>query len=110
MPSTLISTRAGWIESPEAVFDAVQTALTESIGTPPKARHIRLVQFPADHFTSAEGEGERYTNIEVTLFSGRTPELKQALYAAVKRNLGALGVPEKDVKIILIESPKENWS
>lgn len=110
MPSTLISTRAGWIEDPQAVFDAVQTALTESIGTPPKARHIRLVQFPPDHFTSGEGEGERYTNIEVTLFSGRTHELKQALFAAVKRNLGALGVLENDVKIILIESPKENWS
>ncbi|MDV6330796.1 tautomerase family protein [Asticcacaulis sp. 201] len=110
MPSTLISTRAGWIDSPAAVFDAVQTALTESIGTPAHARHIRLVQYPPDHFTSGEGEGERYTNVEVTLFSGRTPELKQALFAAVKRNLGALGVPEQDVKVILIESPKENWS
>ncbi len=110
MPSTLISTRAGWIEDPQAVFDAVQTALTESIGTPPHARHIRLAQFPADHFTAAPTEGERYTHVEITLFSGRTPELKQALFAAVKRNLSTLGVPEKDVKIILIESPKENWS
>lgn len=110
MPSTLISTRAGWLGDPERLLDAVQSALTESIGTPPKARHLRLVQYPADHFTSAEGEGERYTHIEVTLFSGRTPELKQALFAAVKRNVGALGVPEKDIKIILNEQPKENWS
>lgn len=110
MPSTLISTRAGWLDNPQSIFDAVQSALTESIGTPAKARHLRLVQFPPDHFTAAEGEGERYTNIEVTLFSGRTVEQKQALFAAVKRNVAALGVPEKDVKIILNEQPRENWS
>lgn len=110
MPSTLVSTREGWIEDPEALFDAVQTALTESIGTPPQARHIRLLELPAHHYATAPDNGPRYTELQVTLFSGRTTELKQVLYAALKRNLGRLGVPEKDVKVILIETPKENWS
>lgn len=109
MPSTLISTQEGWIENPEAVLDAVQEALTESIGTPAHARHLRLLEYPATHFSATPG-GPRYTELQITLFSGRTVELKQALYAAVKRNLGKLGVPEDDVKVILIESPKENWS
>lgn len=110
MPSTLISTRQGWIDNPEAVFDAVQSALTESIGTPAEARHLRLIEFPATHYATSAKNGDRYTEIQVTLFSGRTLELKQALYAATKRNLAKLGVPEEDVKVILIESPKENWS
>ena len=110
MPSTLISTRQGWIEDPQALFDAVQSALTESIGTPPAARHLRLVEYPASHFNSGPGESDRYTELQITLFAGRTVELKQALFAAVKRNLGALGLAEADVKVILIESPRENWS
>lgn len=110
MPSTLISTRKGWIEDPKAVLDAVQTALTESIGTPPHARHLRLIEYAPTHFASADKEGDRYTELQIVLFSGRTPEQKQALFAAVKRNFAALGVPESDVKVILIESAKENWS
>lgn len=110
MPSTLISTRQGWIEDPQAVLDAVQTALTEAIGTPDQARHLRLVEYPASHFASAPTEGPRYTELQIVLFSGRTPELKQALFATLKRNFAALGVPENDVKVILIESPRENWS
>jgi len=110
MPSTLISTREGWIENPETVFDAVQSALSESIGTPPHARYLRLLELPAARYALPTKNGSRYTEVQITLFSGRTPELKQALFAALKRNLGALGVPEADVKVILIESPKENWS
>jgi hypothetical protein len=110
MPSTLISTREGWIQDPKAVLDAVQSALTETVGTPPEARHLRLIQFPANSFTSAPGEGDRYTLIEVTLFSGRTPEIKQSLYAALKRNFAPLGVPAHDVKVILYDTPRESWS
>lgn len=110
MPSTLISTRQGWISDPEAVFSAVQSALTEAIGTPPQARHLSLSEFPATHFTLSPKNSERYTEVRITLFSGRTPEQKQALFAAITRNLSALGVPEADVKVILIESPRENWS
>lgn len=110
MPSTLISTRAGWIDNPGAVLDAVQTALTEAIGTPAHARHLKLVEYADTHFASAPSEGARYTELQVVLFSGRTPEQKQALFAAVKRNFAALGLPEADVKVILIESPRENWS
>lgn len=110
MPSTLISTREGWIEDPQAVFDALQSALTESIGTPPHARRARLQEFSASRFAGGPEQGDRYVEVEITLFSGRTVELKQALYAAVKRNFVRLGVPEADVKVILIEVPKENWS
>ena len=34
---------------------------------------------------------------------------KRALYQALVRNLGVLGVPTRDIKITLIETPLENW-
>ncbi len=55
------------------------------------------------------GRGERFTVIEITLFAGRSMAAKRALYRALVRNLGGLGVPPADVKITLIEAPPENW-
>ncbi len=55
------------------------------------------------------GRSQRYTRVEVTLFAGRSMEAKRALYKAMVSNLAALGVPENEVKTVLIEVPAENW-
>ena len=109
MPSTLITTREGWIKDPRELLDAVQSALAETIGVALHARHLRLHQLPGDH-VDVSGRGDRYVELQIVLLPGRTPEAKQALFAAVRRNLVPLGVPEADVKVILVESSKENWS
>jgi phenylpyruvate tautomerase PptA (4-oxalocrotonate tautomerase family) len=49
--------------------------------------------------------------IQITLNSGRTVEMKKALYALIASRLHAeLGVRQEDVLISLIEVVKENWS
>jgi hypothetical protein len=55
------------------------------------------------------GRSQRYTRVEVTLFAGRSMEAKPALYKAMVANLAALGVPEAEVKTVLIEVPRKNW-
>jgi hypothetical protein len=55
------------------------------------------------------GRGQKFTLIEVTMFSGRSMSAKRALYQAMVRNLAAFGVPLLDIKITLIETPPENW-
>jgi hypothetical protein len=109
MPSTIISTRDGWVEDPNRLLDAAQDAFVETIGTPKAARHVRLQLFPDTFFSNDAHEGPHYTLIEVTLFSGRSVEIKQNLFAALKRNFSKLGVPEADVKVILYDVPRENW-
>jgi len=109
MPNTLIATRAGWITDPAKVIDAVQSALQEALKIPEWDRTLRLVEHPASHFAVPPGRGEKYTLIEVTMFSGRSGGAKRALYQAIVRNLAALGVPSLDIKITLIETPPENW-
>ena len=42
------------------------------------------------------------------MFVGRTIELKRTLYRALVENLEPFGVPEGDVKIILIEVDPSN--
>jgi phenylpyruvate tautomerase PptA (4-oxalocrotonate tautomerase family) len=109
MPNTTIETRTGWITDAPAVIAAVQSALREALRLPEWDRTLRLVEHAPDHFAVPPGRGPRYTLIEVTMFSGRSMAAKRALYQAIVRNLGTLGVPPDDIKITLIEVPPENW-
>jgi phenylpyruvate tautomerase PptA (4-oxalocrotonate tautomerase family) len=109
MPNTLIATRSGWLTEPAAVIDAVQSALREALKIPEADRTLRLVEHPVSHFAVPPGRGEKFTLVEVTMFSGRSIGAKRTLYQAIVRNLVALGVPPLDIKVTLIESPPENW-
>jgi phenylpyruvate tautomerase PptA (4-oxalocrotonate tautomerase family) len=109
MPNTLIATRSGWITDPVVVIEAVQSALREALKIPEADRTLRLIEHPPSHFAVPPGRSEKYTLVEVTMFSGRSLGAKRALYQAIVRNLAALGVPPLDIKIALIETPPENW-
>jgi hypothetical protein len=92
MPNTLIATRAGWITDPGAVIDAVQSALREALKIPEWDRTLRLIEHPPSHFAVPPGRGEKFTLVEVTMFSGRSMSAKRTLYQAIVRNLAALDV------------------
>jgi phenylpyruvate tautomerase PptA (4-oxalocrotonate tautomerase family) len=109
MPNTLIATRSGWITDPAAVIDAIQSALREALKIPEWDRTLRLLEHPPSHFAVPPGRGEKFTLVEVTMFSGRSIGAKRALYRAIVRNLEALGVPPLDIKITLVETTPENW-
>ncbi|HEV7635039.1 MAG TPA: tautomerase family protein [Bradyrhizobium sp.] len=109
MPNSLIATRSGWITDPAAVIDAVQSALRQALKIPEGDRTLRLIEHSPSHFAVPPGRGEKFTLVEVTMFSGRSMGAKRALYQAIVHNLAALGVPELDIKITLIETPPENW-
>jgi phenylpyruvate tautomerase PptA (4-oxalocrotonate tautomerase family) len=110
MPNTLIATRSGWIADPAAVIDAVQSALREALKIPEWDRTLRLIEYPASHFAVPPGRGgEKFTLVEITMFSGRSMSAKRTLYQAIVRNLAALDVSPLDIKIALIEIPPENW-
>jgi phenylpyruvate tautomerase PptA (4-oxalocrotonate tautomerase family) len=110
MPNVRIEVRRGWVGARRgAVIDAVHAAMVEAIRIPVWDRTLRLVEHDAEDFATPPGRGERYTLVEITLFAGRSPEARRALYRAIVRNLGALGVPALDIKTVLIEVPAENW-
>jgi phenylpyruvate tautomerase PptA (4-oxalocrotonate tautomerase family) len=91
------------------MIDAVQSALREALKIPEADRTLRLIEHPASHFAVPPGRGEKFTLIEITMFSGRSMAAKRALYQVIVRNLAALDVPPHDIKITLIEAPPENW-
>ncbi len=110
MPSTRIETRAGWIGDRRAeVLEAVQRALVIGIKIPEQDRDVRLTQYDAADVITASDASPRRTVIEITLFTGRTIEAKRRLYAALVEQLAPLGLVAADIKVILIEVPRENW-
>lgn len=48
--------------------------------------------------------------VQIFFNSGRSLDVKRALYARIAENLGAAGVRGDDLVINLVEVPKENWS
>jgi len=109
MPSTRIETRTGWISSADQVMAAVHAALVEALRIPEHDRTLRLIEHTPDHFPPPPGRGERFTLVEITLFSGRSIDAKRALYQALARNLETVGLPSSDLTVTLIEVPPENW-
>jgi phenylpyruvate tautomerase PptA (4-oxalocrotonate tautomerase family) len=109
MPSTRITTGA-WAKGREAsVLEAVQNALLSALKIPDYDRDIVLDLYEPDRRIVPAGRSERYTRIEVILFSGRSLDAKKSLYQAVVANLHELGVPTSEIKIVLLEAPPEDW-
>jgi phenylpyruvate tautomerase PptA (4-oxalocrotonate tautomerase family) len=110
VPSTRIETRRGWLDGQRgAVLEAVQRALVAGLLIPAKDRCVRLVEYDDDAMIVPPSVGPRYTIVEISLFTGRSIEAKRRLYAALVTELGAFGLAERDVKVILHEVPRENW-
>lgn len=109
MPSTRVSTGT-WAQSrgPE-ILEAVQAALVEALKIPTTDRDVVLEILDESRRIINPARSDRFTRVEITLFSGRSFAAKRQLYKALVRNLSALGVPEKEVKTVLIEVPPENW-
>ncbi len=110
MPLAKIEVRKTWQpEQVQAMIEAVYRAQLEALKLPGHDRQIRYVEHRPEHFHVPPGKTENYTLIEITLFCGRSLEAKRALYQAIVRNLGVLGIAPDDIFIVLHEVPLDNW-
>lgn len=109
MPSTRIMT-GEWAKGRESeIIEAVQASLSASLKLPDWDRDVVLDLYNDKRRIIPTGRSERYTRVEIKMFSGRSIEAKRALYRSVVHNLVALGVPPTEIKIILSEVPAQNW-
>ena len=91
------------------IIEAVQAALLSSLKLPDYDRDVVLEVCKADTRIVPTDRSERYTRIEIVMFSGRSMDAKRLLYKTLVANLSEMGVPANEIKIILIEVPAENW-
>ena len=110
MPIARIEVRKTWPpEQVQAIIEAVYQAQREALQLPERDRQIRYIEHRPEHFHVPPDKGENYTLVEITLFAGRSLQAKRALYQAIIKRFGALGIAASDVFIVLKEVPLENW-
>jgi phenylpyruvate tautomerase PptA (4-oxalocrotonate tautomerase family) len=112
MPTTLIEVRTRYTAQQEiALIDAVHAALVEAFKIPVEDKTVRLVAHEPHRFACPPNrtQPERFMQVSIDAFSGRSLDAKRALYRAIVSNLEPLGIPRDHVKIVLREVPRENW-
>jgi 4-oxalocrotonate tautomerase len=117
MPLVRISLLEGQPKPQHArIGDAVHRAMLETINVPPLDRFQIITEHSATDFVfDATYLGISRTSnlviIQITLNTGRTLEMKKALYKRIAELLHAeAGIRKEDVLINLVEVLKENWS
>jgi 4-oxalocrotonate tautomerase len=117
MPLVRISVQEGQHKSQHAqIGDVVHRAMVETINVPPLDRFQIITEHAQTDFVfDASYLNISRTNalvmIQITLNTGRTTEMKKALYKRIAELLHQeLQVRKEDVMINLVEVPKENWS
>jgi phenylpyruvate tautomerase PptA (4-oxalocrotonate tautomerase family) len=117
MPLVRISLLEGQPKSQhQKIGDCVHRAMVETINVPPLDRFQLITQhnqadlvFDPNYLNVARTPG--LVIIQITLNTGRTVEMKKALYKRIAELLYAeAGIRKEDVLINLVEVPKENWS
>jgi len=112
MPIVLIETAKQYsIEEEIALMAVVQSALQESFKISNNDIHVRLlVHAPHRYLVPAiRTNPTLYTHISIDCFIGRSLDTKRHLYRNIADKLEMLGIPSDHVKILLRETPKENW-
>ena len=110
MPNATIEVRRRYTPTEESgIIDAVHAAMMQGLKIPEWDKTVRLVVHEPHRFPETPEKGERYTLVEIDLISGRSLEAKKALYQAIVKNLKPFGIPGDQIKILLRESPAENW-
>jgi phenylpyruvate tautomerase PptA (4-oxalocrotonate tautomerase family) len=112
MPSVLIEVRRNYTAAEEtALMDAVHEALQAAFRIPSQDRHVRLLVHEPHRFACPPdgAQPDRYTQISIDAFAGRSLDAKRALYRDIVTRLEPLGVPPDHVTIVLRDVPRSNW-
>jgi phenylpyruvate tautomerase PptA (4-oxalocrotonate tautomerase family) len=98
----------------QALSDAVQDAMVQTIGIPADDRfHLFTSQSARlyDRQYLGIARSDRTAFIEITLRAGRSAEQKKQLYAEIaKRAQDAIGLSPADVFVVLRENGAGDWS
>ena len=93
----------------ERLSEVLHAAAVDVLGLPPDKRHRFFPMDPED-FPVPPGRSERYTTVEVRLFTGRTVATKKAFYARLCADAVELGIEPVDLEVAPVETPRHDWA
>ena len=110
MPSARIEVRKKWNRTEkDRMIAALHESMVECLKIPEHDRLIRFCEHEPEDFVVPPGCSENYVLVEISLFSGRSLAAKRALYKSVVAKFTEIGVPKKDLLIVLHDIPLDNW-
>ena len=106
MPIVRIDIQAGKTTAyKREILHGVREAITSALGVYDDRVIQRIIETPADDIDAPEIRSDRLTIVEVSMLPGRGPDLKEALYNSVVRNLGERpGIHAHDI-MVLVNDP-----
>ena len=97
-------------EYKKALLQAIHESLVLTLGIEDDDRYQRLYELNEDCFERRKAKTDKFTFIELTLFPGRSKEIKRGIIKEITRLLGErLDILSTDIFIIMNEPPLENW-
>ena len=90
--------------------ELIHDAAVRTLQLPTDKRFQRFIALEDWQLVAPADRSERYTLIEVVMFSGRSVMARKALLRALMDDISAgLEIAMTDIEITIIESPRENW-
>ena len=111
MPLVRIDIIKGHTDEYKKIFlSAVHDGLESALGIPGWDRFQRLCEIEKDYFETSGEKTEKFCMIELTIFPGRSKEVKSAIFKEITRLLvERLNIAPPDIFIIINDPPFENW-
>ena len=111
MPLVNIEIRKGKSKKyKKAILEGIHRALVDSIGIPEHDRFQKIYELDEDDFEAPEDRTDAITLIQITLYPGRSFNVKKKFYRTIVHYLGHNpGIDGYDIVIVLLEPPLENW-
>src|SRR5687768_15359481 len=90
--------------------DVIHSCIVDALSFPKDKRAHRFFPLEREDFYYPEGRTPRYTIIEISMFEGRSIEVKkQLIYLLFERIQQSLNIRPEDVEVTISETPKHNW-
>ncbi|TAL91552.1 MAG: tautomerase [Candidimonas sp.] len=106
---TITATQGLSSDQKKQLLERSSKAVVDSIGAPQASVRVMLHELPREHYLDAGQFGAATVMYQVEFIVGRTEELKSALIASLSKTAGEVtGIPERDIRVRLIDFPKEN--
>lgn len=99
-----------------AISDGVYNALREAVNAPADDKFHVITGHPAQELVYSPDylgipRSARFVALQIHLYPGRTVEQKKLIYQTIAEKLAANpGVRKEDIFIMLVDTPRENWS
>lgn len=97
-------------EYKKTFLESVHDALESALGIPDWDRFQRLCEIESDCFERGKDKTDNFCIIELTIFPGRSKELKASIIKGITRLLEErLQIAPSDIFIVIHDPPLENW-